>query len=154
MNQMASLPGMVPLHSDITFTKHLWSSCGPSPDPPDWHNSLLKEKKERKILCSPVLKNPSPARNGVVWSRHLLFIFIFKIGKIKWWLHTTPFLTGGGFFKTGKHNFFFLSFLLKASRAGPVDRVRVHTYRPETSGIKPPQISCMLRIVFLFPYYM
>ena len=25
-NQMASLLGMVPLHSDITFSKHLWSS--------------------------------------------------------------------------------------------------------------------------------
>ena len=57
--------------------------CGPSPDPPDWHDSLLKEKKEGKSLYFPVLKNPTSVRNSVVWSRHLLFIFVFKMGKIK-----------------------------------------------------------------------
>ena len=63
--------------------ERLLDPCGPSPDPPDWRDSLLKEKKERKSLCFLVLKNPPLVRNGVVWSHHLLFIFIFKMAKIK-----------------------------------------------------------------------
>ena len=43
----------------------------------------FNRKERKKKLCFPVLKNPPPVRNVVVWSRHLLFIFIFKIGKIK-----------------------------------------------------------------------
>ena len=45
---------------------------------------LAFKRKERneKVWGFPVLKNP-PLRNGVVWSRHLLFIFVFKMGKIK-----------------------------------------------------------------------
>ena len=35
---------------------------------------------------------------------------------------------GAGFSKLENTNFFFLSFLLKVSRVGPVDRVRVHIY--------------------------
>ena len=62
-------------------TKRQELHCGPSPDPPDRRDSLLEEKKERKSLCFPVLKNPPPVRNGVVWSGHLLFIFIFLKGE-------------------------------------------------------------------------
>ena len=36
--------------------------------------------------------------------------------------------SGAGFLKLENTNFLFLSFLLKASRAGPVDRVRVHSW--------------------------
>ena len=43
----------------------------------------LKRKKMKKSWCFPVLKNPPSVRNGVVCSRHLLFIFVFKMGKIK-----------------------------------------------------------------------
>ena len=53
----------------------------PYPIHADWYDSLLKEKKEK--LCSQVLKNPPPVRNSVIWSRHLLFIFVFTMEKIK-----------------------------------------------------------------------
>ena len=43
----------------------------------------FKRKEIRKILCFLVLKNPPPVRNDVVWSLQLLFIFVFKMGKIK-----------------------------------------------------------------------
>ena len=43
----------------------------------------FKRKERMKKLSFPVLKNPPPVRNGVVWSLHLLFIFIFKMRKIK-----------------------------------------------------------------------
>ena len=43
----------------------------------------FKRKERKKKLCFLVLKNLPPVRNGVVWIRHLLFIFIFKMGKIK-----------------------------------------------------------------------
>ena len=43
----------------------------------------FKRKERMKKLSFPVLKNPPSVRNGVVWSRHLLFIFVFKMGKIK-----------------------------------------------------------------------
>ena len=44
------------------------------------HDSLLIEKK---IVNFRALENPSPVRNDFGWSRHLIFIFIFKIGEIK-----------------------------------------------------------------------
>ena len=43
----------------------------------------FKRKERMKKLSFPFLKNPPSVRNSVVWSRHLLFIFIFKMGKIK-----------------------------------------------------------------------
>ena len=54
---------------------------------------LAFKRKERneKSWCFPVLKNPSLVRNGVVWSRHLLFIFFFKWGKLS--KNTKPLMT-------------------------------------------------------------
>ena len=41
----------------------------------------MKRKNEKVEFSS--FEKPALVRNGVVWSRHLLFIFIFKMGKIK-----------------------------------------------------------------------
>ena len=69
---------------DLRSYAPLLGVCGPSPDPPNRRDSLLKEKKRNeKVGIFQVLKNPPPMRNGVVWSRHLLFIFVLKMGKIK-----------------------------------------------------------------------
>ena len=45
--------------------------------------AILKNMYGGKKCGFRVLENSSPMRNGFVWSRHLLFIFIFEIGKIK-----------------------------------------------------------------------
>ena len=63
--------------------------------------------------------------------------------KSKWRLQATPFLTGGGFFKTGKLNCCIHSFHLKASRVGPEDQVRVHKLAT-LLGIEP-RISGFIR---------
>ena len=66
-------------HVSICLTTQLWTltrSTGPA-------RLAFKRKERRKSLCFPVLKNPPSVRNGVVWSHHLLFIFAFKMEKIK-----------------------------------------------------------------------
>ena len=57
--------------------------CGPSPDPPDRHDSLLKEKKENeKKLVFSSFEKPAPGEERCCLESPL-FIFVFKMGKIK-----------------------------------------------------------------------
>ena len=53
---------------------------GPSPDLPT--GAIRYSKGERENWFSSFEKFV-PVRNGFVWSHHLLFIFIFKLGKFK-----------------------------------------------------------------------
>ena len=57
-----------------------WPTYGPSPDPPIGTTHYLKGKRESWFSS---FEKFVPVRNGFVWSRHLLFIFIFKWGKLK-----------------------------------------------------------------------
>ena len=54
--------------------------CGPSPDPPTGATRYFKGERESWFS---IFEKFVPVRNGFVWSRHLLFIFIFKWGKFK-----------------------------------------------------------------------
>ena len=47
--------------------------CGPYPI--HWPTRLAVNRKKKRVDFR-ALENPSPVRNGFVWSRHLLFIFI------------------------------------------------------------------------------
>ena len=51
--------------------------CGPSPDPPDQRDSLLKEKKEIKKLSFPVLKKHAPGEERCCMESPVTFYFYF-----------------------------------------------------------------------------
>ena len=58
-----------------------WPTYGPSPDPPIGATHYLKGKKESWF--SSFEKFVPDEGRFFIWSRHLLFTFIFEMGKIK-----------------------------------------------------------------------
>ena len=53
------------------------SNCGPSPDPPDRRDSLLKEKKEMKKLVFSSFEKPAPGEERCCLESPLTFYFCF-----------------------------------------------------------------------------
>ena len=51
--------------------------CGPSPDPPDRRDSLLKEKKEMKKLVFSSFEKPAPDEERCCLESPLTFYFCF-----------------------------------------------------------------------------
>ena len=57
--------------------------CGPSPDPPDRRDSLLKEKKEMKKLVFSSFEKPAPGEERCCLESPLTLYFCFlKWGKL------------------------------------------------------------------------
>ena len=61
-------------HMSLMIIKH---SCGPSPDPPDRRDSLLKEKKEMKKLVFSSFEKPTPGEERCCLESPLTFYFCF-----------------------------------------------------------------------------
>ena len=51
--------------------------CGPSPNPPDRRDSLLKEKKEMKKLVFSNFEKPTPGEERCCLESPLTFYFCF-----------------------------------------------------------------------------